>query len=600
MWTVYPSNQRRYSEIAIERLSTSLQLFPIVVGNVGIDLELMVSMLAAQFTTPRTNIDTVGLLQRFRSECGPDAVDTKKVAEMLKDVDKDLEDYESEILHLRSRIFYIKTQQTRLKKHAADLHSLNSPIRKIPNEILLRIFNYACCRNLLQEFPWSQDFKCAPSTSIVDPFEHLPAMISLELSPENARLPNVQSVLSDFLRIVELHLQRSGQNPLTIELDISGPVDDEDDVIPSQLLAFDLVCNHSWRSFEITGHYSISDIPKPQFDSIRNCHALENLYFAVTSNLDKEMELFQPANGLRSLSVARLSNSMPGTFWKEISALAVDSLDGGIGDVFNHAYSPRELVLGERRDQDSLPISPCVPPRSCTSVLVLQLELHLSWDDSLADVAFSSFTFPSLSTLVIMTYSTDPYQGAWPKATLGAFLCRSSCNLTKFVVKNVSVSDIDLIAALKLMPSLVNLQVDDTPTGDYGETPACDDDYTPVGDDGGMPAGDDPTSPITPPFIRSLHGFDWVDLNPSGSALVPKLRELQLTFDGLEFDDSAFIDMISSRWLPDIQYASGIGLDCLRVVTLRFNSRAVDHAVYKPVQYLDKAGMMVVVLGTDD
>ncbi|KAF9066743.1 hypothetical protein BDP27DRAFT_1423510 [Rhodocollybia butyracea] len=250
-------------------------------------------------------------------------------------------------------------------------------------------------------------------------------------------------------------------------------------------------------------------------------------------------------------------------------------IDGNVGDVFNYASGPRELVLWERKDQNSTPASPCVPPRLCTSVSTLKLKLRRNWNDSLADVAFSSFTFPSLSCLVIMTYITEAYQGAWPKATLGAFLRRSSCSLTEFNVKNVLVSDIDLIAALKLMPSLVNLDIDDTPVGH------------------------DLTSPITSQFIRSLHGFLETELNPSGSALVPKLRSLQLRFAGLEFDDPAFIDTVPSRWLPDKQYAAGIGLSCLRVVTLRFNARAVDPTVYKPVEYLDKAGMMVVVLGKD-
>ncbi|KAF9072049.1 hypothetical protein BDP27DRAFT_1320996 [Rhodocollybia butyracea] len=493
---------------------------------------------------------------------------------MLKDVDKDLEDYESEILLLQSRILYIENQQTWLKKHAVGLRSLISPIRKVPNEILLRIFDYACTRNLLQEFPWSKDFKFPPSNPIVDPLKHLPAMsissvctrwrsvalsssaiwsrICLELSTENSRLPNIQLVLSGFLATVELHLHRSGKCPLTIELDISGSIDLGENIIPRRLLAFDLICNHPWCSFQIDGNQSISTILDAQVDRIQDCQSLRHLHFGINSNLDNEMEIFKHAHGLCSFSLVAL-RGVPKSFWDKISSLTVGFMRGEIDRVFNIASSPKELVLGERRN-DLFPIIPCTPPRLCTSVSILKLELCLNWDDSLADAAFSSFTFPSLSRLVISSDTDYPYQGAWPKATLASFIRRSSCNLTKLEVENVSVSDIDLIAALKLMPSLANLHVDDSPT----------------------------------------------ELNPSGSALVPKLRELQLKFNGLEFDDSAFINMISSRWLPDAQYASGIGLSCLRVVTLRFNSRAVNQAVYRPLDYLDKAGMMVVVLGMDD
>ncbi|KAF9072040.1 hypothetical protein BDP27DRAFT_439604 [Rhodocollybia butyracea] len=170
-------------------------------------------------------------------------------------------------------------------------------------------------------------------------------------------------------------------------------------------------------------------------------------------------------------------------------------------------------------------------------------------------------------------------EGLGLKFLLKRFLRRSSCSLTKFEVINVSVSDIDLITALKLMPSLVNLHVNDATHG--------------------IPAGDRPMSPITSRFIRSLHGFLQTELNPSSSPLVARLCDLKLTFDGLEFDDSGFIDMVSSRWLPDMQYASGIGLSCLRAVTLRFNKRVMDPAAYKRLDYLDKAGMRVVVLGID-
>ncbi|KAF9069396.1 hypothetical protein BDP27DRAFT_1421034 [Rhodocollybia butyracea] len=524
-------------------------------------------------TTPRTNIDTAGLSQRFRLECGPGAVDTSQVTEMLKDVDKDLEDYESEILLLQSRILYIETQQTRLKKHAVDLRFLNSPMRKVPNETLLRIFDYACDMNFLQEYPWSKDFKFLPVIQIVEPFRHLPAMsissvctrwrsvalsssviwsrISLNLSSENSKLANVETVLMEMLHILGLG----------------------DNIIPQRFLAFDLVCNHSWCSFRLGGQQPIAWIPKPRFDSIRNCQSLKSLRLGVSFDLDEELKLFQPARGLCSLFLVVLGAS-PRAFWNEITSLTVNVTCGNIGDVFEYASRPKELVLGECKYDNVLPVSPCAPPRLCTSVSTLKLELRHNWRDSLADVAFSSFTFPSLLCLAIESDTAHPYRGAWPKATLEVFLHRSSCNLTKFKVKKISVSDVDLIAALKLMPSLINLHIDDRPA-----------------------ASNDQMNPITSRFIRSLHGFVQTELNPSGSALVPKLQELQLSFSGLEFNDSAFIEMVSSRWLPDMQYASGVGLSCLRAITLRFNKRAVDPAVYRRLDYLDKAGMRVVVHG---
>ncbi|KAF9072043.1 hypothetical protein BDP27DRAFT_1361290 [Rhodocollybia butyracea] len=380
--------------------------------------------------------------------------------------------------------------------------------------------------------------------------------ISLELSAENSRLSDVRSVLSGFLRAVELHLHHSGEHPLTLKLDISGSI--YQPVVPGPLLAFDLACNHSWCSFEMGGPYTISCIPKPRFDSIQNCRSLKNLAITVESRFSLS-GILEPYSHLFPM----LTN-IPKTLW---SSLNVNIVDDRIVDVFNYAFSPKELVLREGPECCHFTLSRPVSPQLCTSVLILKLELHeaLGYGGPLVDYAFSSFTFPSLSCLAIMTNGYHPYQGPWPEATLAAFLDRSSCSLTYFGVKRISVSDVDLIAALKLMPSLVTLRVDDTP------------------------AGDDQISPITPRFICSLHGFLWSEQNYSSSALIPKLHELQLTFDGLEFDDSVFINMVSSRWLPNKQHTWGVRLDCLRVVTLRFNERAVDHAVYSPLDYLEKS-----------
>ncbi|KAF9066349.1 hypothetical protein BDP27DRAFT_1179924, partial [Rhodocollybia butyracea] len=68
--------------------------------------------------------------------------------------DSDYDDYELEVAHLQSRILYTRQQQQMLKDHKVRLRSLNSPVRKIPNEILANIFDLACERNFLLGYPW--------------------------------------------------------------------------------------------------------------------------------------------------------------------------------------------------------------------------------------------------------------------------------------------------------------------------------------------------------------------------------------------------------------------------------------------------------------
>lgn len=81
------------------------------------------------------------------------ALDHQKVDEMIFLCDRDLEDYEENLMWLRSQILFIEEQQTRLKAHKTRLRSL-SHIRKLPTEILASIFGYTCEWNVLQEYPW--------------------------------------------------------------------------------------------------------------------------------------------------------------------------------------------------------------------------------------------------------------------------------------------------------------------------------------------------------------------------------------------------------------------------------------------------------------
>ncbi|KAE9386338.1 hypothetical protein BT96DRAFT_789466, partial [Gymnopus androsaceus JB14] len=60
---------------------------------------------------------------------------------IVSDVEKDIEDCDAEIDRLRSRILVLQNQRRLLEKYRTYSRSLRSPIRKIPNEIVLQIFD---------------------------------------------------------------------------------------------------------------------------------------------------------------------------------------------------------------------------------------------------------------------------------------------------------------------------------------------------------------------------------------------------------------------------------------------------------------------------
>ncbi|KAE9389609.1 hypothetical protein BT96DRAFT_393873 [Gymnopus androsaceus JB14] len=117
------------------------------------------------------------------------------------------------------------------------------------------------------------------------------------------------------------------------------------------------------------------------------------------------------------------------------------------------------------------------------------------------------------------------------KREFSAFISRSSCNITKLSLQGISISHVDLISALRLILSLKELSISNSKVSEH-------------------------YNPITPEFITSLHTSGQSELNIFRLPLVPKLCVLSLEFEGTAFDDAMFIDMISSRWLPDPEYAT--------------------------------------------
>jgi len=188
---------------------------------------------------------------------------------------------------------------------------------------------------------------------------------------------------------------------------------------------------------------------------------------------------------------------------------------------------------------------------------------------------FSSHTLPSLTELHIKgtyyDYSAD-FDVIWPKLSFDGFISRSSCSITSFSIHGMGISDTEVIGILLLLPSLLDLSLDDNMK--------------------------QKNSPITSHFISTLHlGSGSTNERSSSIPLLPKLCRLSLYVGGTSFDDAAFVSMVSSRWLPDPSYAEIVGVSCLRFVVLGFRDRKVDEEIYEPLKHLVK--MDVVITGLE-
>jgi hypothetical protein len=94
----------------------------------------------------------------LHTESGPASVQPEEVASILQNIQRDLKDYEVEIYWLEQ----LRQEKEQLEEYATLLQSLLSPLRKVPDEILLEIFDLCCDTN---------------SFEIVGPMHRLPAIV---------------------------------------------------------------------------------------------------------------------------------------------------------------------------------------------------------------------------------------------------------------------------------------------------------------------------------------------------------------------------------------------------------------------------------------
>jgi hypothetical protein len=185
----------------------------------------------------------------------------------------------------------------------------------------------------------------------------------------------------------------------------------------------------------------------------------------------------------------------------------------------------------------------------------------------------SSLTTPHLTSLAIEKIHSQEELGK-PFYAIQSFLAHSNCSLLVLTLKNIAMTDRELVAILKQCVTLEALHIGDSRLGS-------------------------PTSPvITKALIESLHSSKRSSIQTSPPPIAKSLRSLTMTLTAKssEFDVAVFVDMISSRWIPNPDMAKTVGICCLRSVELFLPPKMViERSAYKPLLPFEKAGMMIVV-----
>ncbi|KAF9075310.1 hypothetical protein BDP27DRAFT_1359008 [Rhodocollybia butyracea] len=202
---------------------------------------------------------------------------------------------------------------------------------------------------------------------------------------------------------------------------------------------------------------------------------------------------------------------------------------------------------------------------NCPSLKSLSLESKNFVDDSIPHLQGTWYNITSLA-IVEVEHNKDVVQHiSCAKMVFSSFRFPS--------LNEVVVKDLELVAALRVMPSILHLDIENT-------------DAHPS------------LSPITSRLMSSLRH------QSASFSLAPKLHSLRLISKcKVPFDDSIFIEMVESRWFkPGSDLATAIfsmGKACIRSIVLKISWREVDAKVYQLLQNLDAEGLRVVVAGTN-
>ncbi|KAF9065656.1 hypothetical protein BDP27DRAFT_1331749, partial [Rhodocollybia butyracea] len=137
-----------------------------------------------------------------------------------------------------------KSETVRLEVQKATLLSLLSPMRKLPAETLLYIFQDVCEENILQCYPWCLEDESPPTGMTSPVITYLPTMaissvcsrwrklalsspslwanLRVETHPTSLDEHEILETFAGFIDTVIRYLKRSGDSPLRLTLMIFG------------------------------------------------------------------------------------------------------------------------------------------------------------------------------------------------------------------------------------------------------------------------------------------------------------------------------------------------------------------------------------------
>ncbi|KAJ3926762.1 MAG: hypothetical protein NXY57DRAFT_689622 [Lentinula lateritia] len=522
---------------------------------------------------PRVKVDNLALNERLRSSYG--IIDNAKIKGLLNQAEEDLAGYDLEMERVRmayeEEMHRLRLRRQGLHIYMTNLTALQSPIRRLPEELLSLIFLHCCKENdLTADYEGCRKAMAMTISCVCTRWRRLalPCPVFWSNLTITFAYRNSKEEEAKLVHKLSIYLKRSKSHPLTLEL--TAYVFE-----PTTHKALALIAreSHRWQYILFRGDFFGGD-NFPYLEPLR-LPILETMIF------DKFEDTF----------FFKEPHSEPFTSTLNLKYVVFGSLELGSGAI---ALSlPLETITSLDYASRTDIVKSLSLVKRCTNLRHLRIDLWvdynsndysdleiipqiLSIDTLEVDIyearkhsnSLALFTFPNLVNLTLTGGAPPSFSRSF--AALKSLLARSKCHLQVLTIREYHcLADTDVVTLLLQFPTLQELCIEED---NYSSKP----------------------QPISTSFITSLHTWKQSFLRCSSAPLVPQLRVLTLKTVAEDFDPSSFVEMITSRWLPDECSEREIGAVCLRSVELHLPGIA-DAKPYEPLAHIDKAGMRVVV-----
>ncbi|KAL0572835.1 hypothetical protein V5O48_009124 [Marasmius crinis-equi] len=513
-------------------------------------------------------------------------------SEFLREAELDLTNCEKHLEALESRQIQLKLRQDDLRRDIAQIRSLRSPFRRMPTEIIQRIF----------ELSSEGGEEGGNSFGVFGSWESTAFRISAVCYRWRVIALNTPDLWTDLAvqlherarAPVEVFLARSKQKPLTLMLTEPG-----DEVRSGLQVLRSLVAHASrWRSVDYDEIYTLDAFrmleevsPLPALRSIvcsdptaesseraRACTLLETLVIRY-SHVRTVDPSFLPLKGIPNLVI---EYGQDGAFTDslEIVRTHADTIE-------SLTYrSPLSCTLPAMVDEAMhTQIATGQEPIPCKKLYSLEVNLY-HMDGVYVHLAeiLQAFTLPVLKELHLLGDCAEHgvFKGQWPSRTFKDLLTRSRCGLTTLVLDGLPLSETELLDALQHIPLLEHLAIHEMSFTDVDEPVQLVQTVTKV---------------LMKKLTAPLNAAEQGDI----SLFLPRLADLRLWVHKHFDADSEFVEMIRSRWYPrdtGTYTIRGTMRSSLEAAYLHIRRRYVDVLQYEPLKAFDHEGMKIVVKTT--